>query len=119
MKSRYLEGECRRLLQLLQCVVTENQALHFSLQKGNAPLAKQESDVLFLESLLLGSLPWSLGIICLFTLPPLTLSNLESVEEKAPPGNLAQRGPGSNHFTLSGSEMQSFKNKDEIHMSCS
>ncbi|KAK1559887.1 hypothetical protein Q3G72_019549 [Acer saccharum] len=43
------------------------------------------------ESLLLGSLLWSLGIMCLFTLPSLTLSNLESVEEKAPPGNLAQR----------------------------
>ncbi|KAK1553788.1 hypothetical protein Q3G72_003636 [Acer saccharum] len=110
MKSRYLEGECRRLGRLLQCVVAENQALHFSLQKGNAlgaSLAKQESAVLLMESLLLGSLLWFLGIMCLFTLPPLTLLSLESVplvqvEEKAPPGNLAQRGAGSNHLTLSG-----------------
>ncbi|KAK3232111.1 hypothetical protein Dsin_003992 [Dipteronia sinensis] len=110
MKSRYLEGECRRLGRLLQCVVAENQALHFSVQKGNAlgaSLAKQESAVLLMESLLLGSLLWFLGIMCLFTLPPLTLLNLESVplvqvEEKAPPGNLAQRGAGSNHLTLLG-----------------
>ncbi|KAK2660997.1 hypothetical protein Ddye_007530 [Dipteronia dyeriana] len=110
MKSRYLEGECRRLGRLLQCVYAENQALHFSLHKGNAlgaSLAKQESAVLLMESLLLGSLLWFMGIMCLFTLPPLNLLNLESVplvqvEEKAPPGNLAQRGAGSNHFTLSG-----------------
>ncbi|KAL5845539.1 hypothetical protein ACOSQ4_011497 [Xanthoceras sorbifolium] len=109
MKSRYLEGECRRLGRLLQCVLAENQSLHYSLQKGNAlgaSSAKQESAVLLLESLLLGSLLWFLGIMCLFTLPPPTLSNLESVplvhvEDKAP-GDLGQRGAGSNHFTLSG-----------------
>ncbi|TXG64427.1 hypothetical protein EZV62_011421 [Acer yangbiense] len=49
MKSGYLERECRRLGRLLQCVVVENQALHFSLPNGNASLAKQESAVLFLE----------------------------------------------------------------------
>lgn len=51
MKSRYLEGECRKLGRLLQCVLAENQALRFSLQPGNAhgaSLAKQESAVLLL-----------------------------------------------------------------------
>lgn len=51
IKSRYLEGECRRLGRLLQCVIAENQALHLSLQKGNAfgvTSAKQESAVLLL-----------------------------------------------------------------------
>lgn len=51
MKSRYLEGECRKLGRLLQCVVAENQALRLSLQKGNAfgaSSAKQESAVLLL-----------------------------------------------------------------------
>uniref|UniRef100_A0A2C9TZE2 BZIP domain-containing protein n=1 Tax=Manihot esculenta TaxID=3983 RepID=A0A2C9TZE2_MANES len=51
IKSRYLEGECRRLGRLLQCVIAENQALHISLQKGNAfgvTSAKQESAVLLL-----------------------------------------------------------------------
>ncbi|KAJ9166991.1 hypothetical protein P3X46_021678 [Hevea brasiliensis] len=51
IKSRYLEGECRRLGQLLQCFMAENQALRLSLQKGNAfgvTSAKQESAVLLL-----------------------------------------------------------------------
>ncbi|XP_031270269.1 bZIP transcription factor 60 [Pistacia vera] len=102
MKSRYLEGECRKLGRLLQCVVAENQALRLSLQKGNAfgaSSAKQESAVLLLESLLLGSLLWFLGTMCLFTLPTLIQTNLElvpleNVEEKAP-GNLAPRGAGT------------------------
>ncbi|KAK4786869.1 hypothetical protein SAY86_010702 [Trapa natans] len=72
MKSNYLEGECRRLGRLLQCFVAENQALRLSLRNGSAcgvAGAKQESAVLLLESLLLGSLLWFLGIVCLFTLP--------------------------------------------------
>lgn len=99
IKSRYLEGECRRLGRLLQCFIAENQALRLSLQKGSAfgvTSAKQESAVLLLESLLLGSLLWFLGIMCLFTLPALPQSTLvavlqENVEEK----KVAERGAGS------------------------
>ncbi|PKI71679.1 bZIP transcription factor 60-like [Punica granatum] len=72
MKSKYLEGECRRMGRLLQCLVAENQALRLGLQNGSACGAigtKQESAVLLLESLLLGSLLWFLGVMCLFTLP--------------------------------------------------
>ncbi|XP_043707929.1 bZIP transcription factor 60 [Telopea speciosissima] len=72
LKSKYLEGECRRLDRLLQCYIAENQALHISLQnKVSGAMAKQESAVLLLESLLLGSLLWFLGIMCLFSLPAL------------------------------------------------
>ncbi|KAJ4967547.1 hypothetical protein NE237_019396 [Protea cynaroides] len=72
MKNRYLEGECRRLGRLLQCYVADNQALHFSLQnKISGAMTKQESAVLFLESLLLGSLLWFLCIMSLFSLPAL------------------------------------------------
>ncbi|KAH9759807.1 bZIP transcription factor 60 [Citrus sinensis] len=107
MKSRYLESECRKLGRLLHCVLAENQSLRFSLQKGNAygaSLTKQESAVLLLESLLLGSLLWFLGIMCLFTLPKPIWSHLESVplvqvEEKAP-GNLVQREAGSKNYLL-------------------
>lgn len=51
IKSRYLEGECRRLDRLLQCFIAENHALRLSLQRGNAfgvTSAKQESAVLLL-----------------------------------------------------------------------
>lgn len=73
MKSRYLEGECRRLGRLLQCVLAENQALHFTIQKGNAlgaSSAKQESAVLFLGmlhltclSFIVSSSPWKTNVI--------------------------------------------------------
>ncbi|CAM8917332.1 unnamed protein product [Rhodiola kirilowii] len=83
LKSRYLEGECRRLGRLLQCCYAENQDLRFRLHVGNgaagAAVTKQESAVLLLESLLLGSLFWFLGIICLFHLPKLHCSNKERV----------------------------------------
>ncbi|KAJ4702364.1 bZIP transcription factor 60-like [Melia azedarach] len=125
MKSRYLEGECRKLGRLLQCVLAENQALRFSLQPGNAhgaSLAKQESAVLLLESLLLGSLLWFLGNMCLFTLPKPIQSKLESVllvqvEEKAP-GNLAQRGAGGKIMTFSvvkSRRCKASKRKMKIH----
>lgn len=51
LKSRYLEGECRRLGHLLQCCYAENQALRLSLHSGSAfgaSATKQESAVLFL-----------------------------------------------------------------------
>ncbi|OWM81143.1 hypothetical protein CDL15_Pgr007174 [Punica granatum] len=51
MKSKYLEGECRRMGRLLQCLVAENQALRLGLQNGSACGAigtKQESAVLLL-----------------------------------------------------------------------
>lgn len=90
MKSRYYEGECRRLGSLLQCVMAENQALRFSLHTTssnkafNASMTRQESAVLFLESLLLGSLLWLMAIVCqLVDLPQLSQSQL--VEEKRLP----------------------------------
>ncbi|XP_021909722.1 bZIP transcription factor 60-like [Carica papaya] len=52
MKSKYLEGECRRLGRLLQCFDAENQALRLSLHNGGSAFgtswAKQESAVLLL-----------------------------------------------------------------------
>ena len=51
LKSRYLEGECRRLGHLLQCCYAENHALRLSLHSGSAfgaSATKQESAVLFL-----------------------------------------------------------------------
>ncbi|KAK3427370.1 hypothetical protein EUGRSUZ_F03612 [Eucalyptus grandis] len=45
MKSKYMEGECRRLGRLLQCFVAENQALRLNLENGGAygaTMAKQE-----------------------------------------------------------------------------
>ena len=51
MKSRYYEGECRRLGSLLQYFMAENQALRFSLNSKvafNASMTKQESAVLLL-----------------------------------------------------------------------
>ncbi|KAJ8498731.1 hypothetical protein OPV22_009283 [Ensete ventricosum] len=74
MKSKYLEAECQRLDYVLRCCAAENMALHQRLQKErlyDAPTAKQESAVLFLESLLLGSLSWLVSIICLFLVPVL------------------------------------------------
>ena len=51
MKSRYLEGECRRLGHLLRCCYAENHALRLCLQSGTAfgaPMTKLESAVLLL-----------------------------------------------------------------------
>ncbi|KAF5178121.1 bZIP transcription factor 60-like [Thalictrum thalictroides] len=64
VKSKYLEAECIRLQRLLQCCAAENHALHLQLQEKafSASRTKQESAVLFLESLLLGSLLWFLGL---------------------------------------------------------
>ncbi|KAI3745569.1 hypothetical protein L6452_07969 [Arctium lappa] len=90
MKSRYYEGECRRLGSLLQCFMAENQALRFSLHSNkayNASMTKQESAVLFLESLLLGSLLWLIGNVCQLVLhQPSRL--LQVVGEEVPSPNL-------------------------------
>uniref|UniRef100_A0A5B7AY99 Putative bZIP transcription factor 18 n=1 Tax=Davidia involucrata TaxID=16924 RepID=A0A5B7AY99_DAVIN len=102
MKSRYLEGECRRLGMLLQCCSAENQALRLSLQNSkafDASMTKQESAVLLLESLLLGSLLWFLGIICLLIQPRPLQSILESVDNKNQ-ASLAPRKVGSKIFGL-------------------
>ncbi|XP_057776557.1 bZIP transcription factor 60 [Salvia miltiorrhiza] len=80
MKSKYYEAECKRLGILLQCCLAENQALRLSLHSGqafDASRTKQESAVLLLESLLLGSLLGFLGIIYLLILPSQLLSALE------------------------------------------
>ncbi|XP_027366621.1 bZIP transcription factor 50 [Abrus precatorius] len=71
-KSRYYEGECRRLGHLLQCCYAENHALRLCLQsRGSfgASMTMQESAVLLLEPLLLGSLLWFMGIMCHLSLP--------------------------------------------------
>ncbi|KAL6562969.1 hypothetical protein OROHE_005556 [Orobanche hederae] len=81
MKSKFYEAECRRLGHLLQCCVAENQALRFSLHNSkvfDASVSRQESAVLLLELLLLGSLLGPLGIICLLILPSQLLSTLEA-----------------------------------------
>ncbi|GAB4833055.1 hypothetical protein Ancab_007113 [Ancistrocladus abbreviatus] len=94
IKSRYLEAECRRLGRLLECCYAENQMLRLSLHGGSAfgaPFAKQESAVLLLESLLLGSLLWFLGIMCLLPLPGL----LQFTRDAALLGNVNNRGQES------------------------
>ncbi|KAL7244574.1 hypothetical protein ACSBR2_000034 [Camellia fascicularis] len=102
IKSRYLEGECRRLGRLLQCCFAENEALRLSLQNAkafDASMTKQESAVLLLESLLLGSLLWFLGIVCLLILPSSLQSSLEAVSpqnvDKKSQASLAPRRPES------------------------
>ncbi|XP_057490734.1 bZIP transcription factor 60-like [Actinidia eriantha] len=107
MKSRYLDGECRRLGMLLQCCCAENQALRLSLQNAkafDASMTKQESAVLLLESLLLGSLLWLLGIVCLLILPRLLQSTVEVVlpenVDKKNQENLAIRKAKSKMFEL-------------------
>nr|AFO63291.1 bZIP12 [Tamarix hispida] len=82
IKSRYLEAECRRLGNLLQCCYAENHMLRLSLQGGGAfgnSMTRAESAVLLLESLLLGSLLWFMGIMCLFPLPRLLLLTQDAV----------------------------------------
>ncbi|GFP87188.1 bzip transcription factor 60 [Phtheirospermum japonicum] len=82
MKSKYYEAECKRLGILLQCCLAENQALRLSMHNTkafDASMSKQESAVLLLESLLLGSLLGFLGIIyLLLILPSHLLSTLEA-----------------------------------------
>ncbi|XP_057975606.1 bZIP transcription factor 60 [Malania oleifera] len=94
-KSRYFEGECRRLGRLLQCCVAENHALRLQLHNGQAfgaSMTKQESAVLLLESLLLGSLFWFLGIICLLLpLPPRPRLTPESGWEESDGGRALER----------------------------
>ncbi|XP_027149364.1 bZIP transcription factor 60 [Coffea eugenioides] len=112
IKSRYYEAECRRLGMLLQCYLAENHALRLSLntttttQAFDASTTKQESAVLILESLLLGSLLWFLGIVALLTLPR-QLSNLGAKKVGCKiPGSLAPREAGIKiHGTL---EFKSF-----------
>ncbi|PKU62870.1 bZIP transcription factor 50 [Dendrobium catenatum] len=76
MKNKHLEIEYRRLDYALRCYTAENMALRRSLQfqknrSCGASVAKQESAVLFMESLLLGSLFWFVSLVCLFLLPSL------------------------------------------------
>ncbi|XP_020109029.1 bZIP transcription factor 50 [Ananas comosus] len=85
IKTRYLESECRRLSYALQCCTAENMALRHRLHAEGplgAHVAVQESAVLFVESLLLGSLYWLVSIVCLFLTPAL-------------PGPKDPRTPGS------------------------
>ncbi|KAL5707323.1 hypothetical protein ACHQM5_025382 [Ranunculus cassubicifolius] len=65
LKSKYLEGECIRLQRLLQYCTAENHALHLQLQEKAIAASRtmQESAVLLLESLLLGSLLWFLAMV--------------------------------------------------------
>ncbi|XP_068648490.1 bZIP transcription factor 60 [Aristolochia californica] len=66
MKSKFMEGECRRLEFTLSCCMAENQILRQQLQSFGASVPKQESAALPLESLLLGSLFWLMSIVLLF-----------------------------------------------------
>ncbi|KAL1194030.1 bZIP transcription factor 60 [Cardamine amara subsp. amara] len=98
-KSKYLERECLRLGRMLECFAAENQSLRLCLQKGsgnNASMSsKQESAVLLLESLLLGSLLWFLlgvNIICQFPYLSHTKCYLLRVE----PEKLVLSGLGGN-----------------------
>ncbi|KZV16353.1 bZIP transcription factor 60-like [Dorcoceras hygrometricum] len=80
LKSKYYEAECKRLGTLLQCCLAENQSLRLCLHNSKAfdvSMDKQESAVLLLESLLLGSLLGFLGIIYLLILGSQFLVNLE------------------------------------------
>ncbi len=93
---------------MLQCCFAENQALRLHLQNEKAfgaSVTKQESAVLLMESLLLGSLLWFLCIVCL-ALPLPILFQLS--RDAVPMGNaedkgqksVAPRGPGSKIFEL-------------------
>ncbi|KAI9073409.1 hypothetical protein K1719_044642 [Acacia pycnantha] len=93
MKSRYLEGECRKLGYLLQCCYAENHALRLYSQSNTAfgaSVAKLESAVLLLESLLLGSLLWFMGIICQHN--PLLVPYLILESEVMPLASMEQQG---------------------------
>ncbi|KAJ8432676.1 hypothetical protein Cgig2_034002 [Carnegiea gigantea] len=100
VKSRYLEAECRRLGRLLQCCYAENQMLRISLQSGSTfAMAKPESAVLLLESLLLGSLVWFMALMCLLPVPRPTLPNQGAVAlgstNRKDLGSAAQRRKGT------------------------
>ncbi|KAI5396880.1 bZIP transcription factor 50 [Lathyrus oleraceus] len=101
-KSRFFEGECRRLEHLLQCCYAENHALRLCLQSRGAfgaSMTMQESAVLLLESLLLGSLLWFMGIMCQLSLPLLlwltVLPPRENVKHKGL-RSVALKRPNSN-----------------------
>jgi hypothetical protein len=101
-KSRYFEGECRRLEHLLQCCYAENHALRFCLQSRGAfgaPMTMQESAVLLLESLLLGSLLWFMGIMWQLSLPLLLWLTVSPPRENMEHKGLRKvtlKGPNSN-----------------------
>ncbi|XP_019461939.1 PREDICTED: bZIP transcription factor 60 [Lupinus angustifolius] len=103
MKSKYFEGECRRLGYLLQCCYAENHALRLCLQSRGAafgaPMTEQESAVLLMESLLLGSLLWFMGIMCQLSLPLMLLLTIvlprENMEQKKGLRKVVLKGPES------------------------
>lgn len=100
MKSRYMEAECRRLGRLLQCCYAENQMLRISLGSAyGASMAKPESAVLLLESLLLVSLVWLMVNVCL-PLLRLPLLNQDAVlhgnVERKNLESAAPKGKGTN-----------------------
>ncbi|WJX17458.1 hypothetical protein P8452_07374 [Trifolium repens] len=101
-KSRYFEGECRRLEHLLQCCYAENHALRFCLQSRGAfgaPMTMQESAVLLLESLLLGSLLWFMGIMWQLSLPLLLWLTVSPPRENMEHKGLRRvtlKGPNNN-----------------------
>uniref|UniRef100_A0A1J3K9M4 BZIP transcription factor 60 n=1 Tax=Noccaea caerulescens TaxID=107243 RepID=A0A1J3K9M4_NOCCA len=86
-KSKYLERECMRLGRILECFAAENHSLRLCLQKGSgnaSMVSRQESAVLLLESLLLGSLLWHLGnIIYQFPYQPQTTKSCSQSVEAA------------------------------------
>ncbi|KAL2895330.1 bZIP transcription factor 50 [Bienertia sinuspersici] len=106
MKSQYMEAECRRLGKLLQCCYAENQMLRISLGNAyGASMAKPESAVLLLESLLLVSLVWLMVNICLPSVPKLLLLNQDAVPhgsvERKNLESATQNGKGTKVIELS------------------
>ncbi|KAK6934778.1 Basic-leucine zipper domain [Dillenia turbinata] len=88
MKSKYLEVECRREEKDVRLQLQ----LHQSGKAPGAPMSKQESAVLLLESLLLGYLIWFLDIMCLFSFQTTTkLDALVVPDDNKGWGNLAPR----------------------------
>ncbi|KAK8936948.1 bZIP transcription factor 60 [Platanthera zijinensis] len=73
-KNKHLDSECRRLQYALRCSMAETidlrQKLQFqTIRPCGAFMARQESAVLFMESLLLGSLFWFVSLAGLLLFP--------------------------------------------------
>lgn len=89
MKSKYMQMECQRLDFALRCCMAENMVLRQSLHRPlGAPMARQESAVLVMESLLLGSLFWLMSTVCLLLLPVLSIRKQKDVSRLG--GSFAQ-----------------------------
>ncbi|KAK1259679.1 bZIP transcription factor 60 [Acorus gramineus] len=114
LKTRSLEAECKRLDYAFRCCFAENQALHQQLMKQKACSAhpKQESAVLVMESLLLGSLFWLVSVACLFFLPGPHTSQATSSLENA--GILGGCDRGGSRRTNRNEDLGSFVSIESV-----